>query len=69
MFDVIIFDEASQIPIENALPTLYRAKRTVISGDEKQMPPTNVFMKRLEMTKRSSSDDEDLDEMISEAER
>ena len=52
MFDVIIFDEASQIPIENALPTLYRAKRAVISGDEKQMPPTNVFMKRL-------GDDED----------
>ena len=47
MFDVIIFDEASQIPIENALPTLYRAKRAVISGDEKQMPPTNVFMKRI----------------------
>ncbi len=69
MFDVIIFDEASQIPIENALPTLYRAKRTVISGDEKQMPPTSVFMKRIGDDEESSCMDEDFDEMISNAER
>lgn len=69
MFDVIIFDEASQIPIENALPTLYRAKRAVISGDEKQMPPTHVFMKRMGDDEEYSSDEDDLDEMISEAER
>ena len=69
MFDVIIFDEASQIPIENALPTLYRAKRAVISGDEKQMPPTNVFMKRLENDEDYASDDENIDNMMSAAER
>jgi hypothetical protein len=68
MFDVIIFDEASQIPIENALPTLYRAKRTVISGDEKQMPPTNVFMKRISDDEETPIN-EDMDDMISEAER
>jgi len=69
MFDVIIFDEASQIPIENALPTLYRGKRTIISGDEKQMPPTNVFRKRLDDDEEYGSDDEDLDERVSEADR
>jgi DNA polymerase III delta prime subunit len=69
MFDVIIFDEASQIPIENALPTLYRAKRAVISGDEKQMPPTNVFMRRLVDDEDHGCDDEDLDDMMSAAER
>lgn len=69
MFDVIIFDEASQIPIENALPTLYRAKRAVISGDDKQMPPTNVFIKHLEDDEDYSGDDEDLDDMMSAAER
>jgi hypothetical protein len=69
MFDVIIYDEASQIPIENALPTLYRAKRVVISGDEKQMPPTSVFMKRFNDDEDyDSDDDEDSDEM-SDAER
>lgn len=69
MFDVIIFDEASQIPIENSLPTLYRAKRAVISGDEKQMPPTYVFMKRFDDDEEYASDDEYDDEIISETER
>ena len=69
MFDVIIFDEASQIPLENALPTLYRAKRAVISGDEKQMPPTNVFMKHLRDEEDHTFDEDDLDEMMSAAER
>lgn len=69
MFDVIIFDEASQIPVENALPTLYRAKRAIISGDEKQMPPTYVFMKRFDDDEEYASDDEDIDEITSETER
>lgn len=69
MFDVVIFDEASQIPIENALPTLYRAQRAVISGDEKQMPPTSVFMKRISDDEESAFTDEELEDMISDAER
>ena len=69
MFDVVIFDEASQIPIENALPTLYRAKRVVISGDEKQMPPTNVFIRRLEDDEEYDHNEEDLDETATETER
>lgn len=48
MFDVVIFDEASQLPVENALPALFRAKRVVVSGDEKQLPPTNFFNSRYE---------------------
>lgn len=67
IFDVIVFDEASQIPIENALPALYRAKRVVISGDEKQMPPTNVFAKRFSDDEEYSPDEE-FDELMSEAE-
>ncbi len=43
LFDLVIFDEASQLPIEAALPTLYRARRVVVSGDEKQMPPSRFF--------------------------
>ena len=43
LFDVVIFDEASQMPVEYALPSLYRAKRFVIAGDEKQLPPTDFF--------------------------
>jgi primosomal replication protein N'' len=43
LFDLVIFDEASQLPVENALPAMYRGNRIVISGDEKQLPPTRFF--------------------------
>lgn len=42
-FDVVIFDEASQITLEEGVPPLFRAKQTIIVGDEMQMPPTNFF--------------------------
>lgn len=48
LFDVAIFDEASQMRVVNALPALYRAKRSVVSGDEKQLPPTSFFGVRSE---------------------
>jgi very-short-patch-repair endonuclease len=44
MFDVIIFDEASQCPLEQAVPILYRGRRVVVAGDEKQLPPTSFFL-------------------------
>lgn len=43
LFDVVIFDEASQCRLEEALPVLMRAKRVVIAGDPKQLPPTRFF--------------------------
>ncbi|MDR1934280.1 MAG: protein kinase [Candidatus Accumulibacter sp.] len=48
MFDTVIYDEASQMPVEYALPTLYRGKTVIVSGDEKQMPPTSFFSSRVE---------------------
>ncbi len=44
LFDLVIFDEASQIPTCEAVPALARAKSAVIVGDPKQMPPTSFFM-------------------------
>ncbi|MFE8598470.1 AAA domain-containing protein [Archangium violaceum] len=43
LFDVVIFDESSQCRLEEALPVLTRAKRVVIAGDPKQLPPTRFF--------------------------
>jgi len=43
VFDVVVFDEASQCRLEEALPVLTRAKRVVIAGDPKQLPPTRFF--------------------------
>lgn len=42
-FDVVIFDEASQIPLEEAVPAIYRAPQMIVVGDEMQLPPTNFF--------------------------
>ncbi|MEM1099640.1 MAG: AAA domain-containing protein, partial [Planctomycetota bacterium] len=52
LFDVVIFDEASQCRLEEALPVLTRGHRVVIAGDPKQLPPTRFFEAAL-----STSDD------------
>lgn len=54
-FDVVIFDEASQIPTQEAVPSIMRAKQVIIVGDSKQLPPTSYF-------KGTTSDDEDEEE-------
>lgn len=43
LFDIVIFDEASQIPTCEAVSSLARAKSAIIVGDPKQMPPTTFF--------------------------
>lgn len=43
LFDLVIFDEASQCPVESAVPALVRTTRAVIAGDDQQMPPTHFF--------------------------
>ena len=43
LFDVVIFDEASQIPLEEAIPAAYRSHQVIVVGDEMQLPPTTFF--------------------------
>jgi hypothetical protein len=45
-FDVVIFDEASQITLEEAVPTIFRARQAIVVGDEMQLPPTDFFSAR-----------------------
>jgi very-short-patch-repair endonuclease len=42
-FDVVIFDEASQLPPEDAVGAISRGRHLVVVGDPKQLPPTNFF--------------------------
>lgn len=42
-FDIIIFDEASQMPTSQAIGAIARGKSLIVAGDTKQMPPTNFF--------------------------
>ncbi len=46
-FDLVLFDEASQIVPEDAIGTIYRGKAIVVAGDNKQLPPTSFFQKSL----------------------
>lgn len=52
-FDVVIFDEASQIPVWDAIGAIARGRQLIVVGDPKQLPPTNFFASNAE-------DDDDL---------
>ncbi len=56
IFDVVIFDEASQITTWDAIGAIARGRQTIVVGDPKQLPPTNFFG-------RADDDDEDLPEV------
>ncbi len=43
VFDLVIFDEASQIPVSDAIGAIARGRAAIIVGDPKQLPPTNIF--------------------------
>ena len=48
LFDLVIFDEASQMYVEKGIPAIYRAKRVVIAGDPKQLRPSSLGMGRID---------------------
>lgn len=52
-FDVVIFDEASQIPVWDAIGAIARGRQLIVVGDPKQLPPTNFF-------NSTAGDDDDL---------
>lgn len=64
-FDVVIFDEASQIKPSDAIPALLRAQQAVIAGDSRQLPPTEFFSKLLDDVPPVGSDElEGSDELV-----
>lgn len=48
LFDLVIFDEASQMYIEKGVPAILRAKKVVIAGDHKQLRPSKLGAGRIE---------------------
>ncbi len=57
MFDLVIFDEASQVFIESTIPAIYRGKNIVVAGDDKQLRPSTTFIKRYMGTEIDEVDD------------
>lgn len=66
LFDVVIFDEASQITTWDAVGAIARAHQTIIVGDPKQLPPTNFFG-RNEEDEEVVEHEKDLESILDEA--
>ena len=56
LFDLVIFDEASQIVPADAIGSMIRAHQVVVAGDDRQLPPTNFFR---QADSGDAGDDED----------
>ncbi len=69
-FDLVIFDEASQVSTEDAVGSLVRAKQAVVVGDPKQLPPTNFFQMQIVQADEQAADEEsildDVDSVLDE---
>ena len=55
-FDYVIFDEASQVKIEDSIGAMLRGEKYIVMGDTKQLPPTTFFEKELDI---DEEDDEE----------
>lgn len=70
-FDVVVFDEASQIRVPDAIGAMGRGKAVVIVGDSKQMPPSSTFAAGIADGPDQDADDlpvpSDMDSILSEA--
>lgn len=62
LFDMVIFDEASQITPHDAVTSIMRGRQLVVAGDPKQLPPTNFFRK---VFADDEGDEEDLEDFES----
>ena len=60
LFDVVVFDEASQIPPAEAIGSLARAPQAVVAGDSRQLPPTSFFGQSA-----NEGEDDDADDPLS----
>lgn len=63
-FDLVIFDEASQIFPQDALGAIYRSKQVIIVGDSQQMPPSNFFMTSIEEEEDEEMSVKDFDSIL-----
>ncbi len=61
VFDLVIFDEASQCFAEQGIPALYRGKQAVVAGDRQQLQPSDVYRVRYEKNGPSDEPEPDLE--------
>ncbi|MFH1257548.1 MAG: AAA domain-containing protein, partial [Candidatus Micrarchaeota archaeon] len=64
MFETVVFDEASQCTLEHAIPALYRSKSVAVAGDEKQLPPFDLFSSHLDIENAEEDDSPSANELV-----
>lgn len=57
-FDVVIFDEASQVLPADAINSIYRGRALILAGDDKQLPPTTFFERAVEEDDENDAEEE-----------
>ncbi|MDB5744780.1 MAG: hypothetical protein JWR68_3095 [Polaromonas sp.] len=67
-FDLVVFDEASQIPVWDAVGAIARGRQLVVVGDPKQLPPTSFFSKSSDPEGSAGGDEQvqDLESILDE---
>ncbi len=65
MFDLVIFDEASQCFAERGIPAMYRGKQVVIAGDDKQLQPNDLYRVRWEDDDEEDTPELEVDSLLS----
>ena len=56
-FDIVVFDEASQLRTESAIGSIFRGRQVIVAGDRHQMPPTNFFNATMDDPDDGTSDE------------
>jgi hypothetical protein len=65
-FDIVVFDEASQIPTWDAVGAIARGRQTIVVGDSKQLPPTSFFDIVLDAEESVDGQVEELESILDE---
>ena len=65
-FDVVIFDEASQIPVWDAIGAIGRGQNAIIVGDPRQMPPTSFFSRSKDAEEDDDGMEKDMESILDE---
>ena len=63
-FDVVIFDEASQVTPGDAINCIYRGRALILAGDDKQLPPTSFFERHVEDDEDEETDVKDFQSVL-----
>lgn len=66
IFDLVVFDEASQMYVEKGVPSILRAKKVIIAGDHKQLRPSNLGAGRIEIDVEELSEDVEITAALEE---